>query len=499
MTIVAAGNVVAIGRNGMDLGFETKADRRPLKVGLFGIGLDAYWPQFDGLKARLEGYVEVVAAKLARPGVEIVNLGLIDTPGKALEAGHDFRAADVDLIFLYATTYALSSTVLPVVRRAGVPVIILNLQPERAIDYAAFNKLGNRTKMTGEWLAYCAACPVPEIANVFTRSGIAAHQITGVLEDDGHVDGQIEDWIEAARVAHVMAHNRLGVMGHYYNGMLDIYSDLTAQSAAFGTAVEFMEMDELAQLRRELDPSEIEAMLARIHTEFDIEAGCDETELRRAAATAAALIKLVQRHGIGSMAYFYVSVPGHEHEDIISSVILGCSLLTASGIPVAGEYEIKNAQAMKIMDAFGAGGSFTEYYAIDYADDVVLMGHDGPGHTKIAQGKTKVRPLEVYHGKVGKGVSVEMSVRHGPVTLLSVIERAGRVQLLVAEGESVPGPVLEIGNTNSRYRFAQGARAFTEAWNAAGPAHHCAVGVGHIANRVEKLAKLLKLDFILVA
>lgn len=479
----------------MQSGETPRFSERPLKVGLFGIGLDAYWPQFEGLQARLEGYVGKVADKLARSGVEIINLGLIDTPQKAVEAGHQFRSADVEVLFLYVTTYALSSTVLPVVRRAGVPVVVLNLQPERAIDYAAFNRMKNRTRMTGEWLAYCAACPVPEIINVFNRSGIVAHQVTGVLEGDAHVDAEIEDWIEAARVAHVMAHNRLGVMGHYYGGMLDIYSDLTAQSAAFGTVVDFLEMDELAQVRQNLDPAEIDAMLARIESEFEIQPDCDPAELRRAASTSAALHKLVAAHDLGSMAYFFVSVPGHEHEDLISSVILGCSLLTASGVPVAGEYEIKNAQAMKIMDAFGVGGSFTEYYAIDFDDDVVLMGHDGPGHTKIAQGKTKVRPLEVYHGKVGRGVSVEMSVRHGPVTLLSVIEREGRVELLVAEGESVPGPILEIGNTNSRYRFANGARAFTEAWNAVGPAHHCAVGVGHIAGRIEKLAKLLGLKF----
>ncbi len=479
----------------MQPGDEVRTPDRPLKVGLFGIGLDAYWPQFEGLHARLESYVGTVSEKLARPGVQIVNLGLIDTPAKAVEAGHQLRSGDVDIVFLYVTTYALSATVLPAVRRLGVPVVLLNLQPERSIDYASFNRMRDRTRMTGEWLAYCSACPVSEIINVFNRSGIEAHQITGVLEGDPHVDSDIEDWIEAARVAHVMAHNRLGVLGHYYGGMLDIYSDLTAQSAAFGTMVEFLEMDQLAEMRRSLDPAETDTMLARIEAEFDIEPGCDPAELRRAAATAAALEKLVRRHGIGALAYFYVSVPGHEHEDLISSIILGCSLLTANGVPAAGEYEIKNAQAMKIMDAFGAGGSFTEFYAIDFEDDVVLMGHDGPGHTRIAEGKTKIRPLEVYHGKVGKGVSVEMSVRHGPVTLLSVIERAGRVELLVAEGESVPGPVLEIGNTNSRYRFANGARAFTEAWNAAGPAHHCAVGVGHIAGRIEKLARILGLDF----
>lgn len=150
---------------------------------------------------------------------------------------------------------------------------------------------------------------------------------------------------------------------------------------------------------------------------------------------------------------------------------------------------------MKIMDAFGAGGSFTEYYAMDFKDDVVLMGHDGPGHIAIAQGKTKVRPLHVYHGKVGRGLSVEMSVRHGPVTLLSVVQTVdGRLKLLVAEAESVPGPILEIGNTNSRYRFPIGARTFVERWNEQGPAHHCAVGVGNIATRLEKLGRLLGLE-----
>ncbi|MBY5745145.1 arabinose isomerase [Rhizobium leguminosarum] len=469
---------------------------RPLKAGLFGIGLEAYWPQFDGLEARLRGYVHVVASKLERPGVEVVNLGLVDTPEKAVDAGHLFRQADVDIIFLYITTYALSSTVLPVVRRAKVPVIILNLQPAGAIDYASFNALGNRTAMTGEWLAHCAACPVPEIANVFTRAGIRFHQVTGVLNDDPFVDNEIEEWIEAARVAHVMSHNRLGVMGRYYNGMLDIYSDLTAQSTAFGTHIEVVEIDELARLRRDVGEAEVAACLERIRTEFDVQPDCDPDELARAARTAVALRKLVDAKRLGSLAYYYESVSGHEYEDVITSVIVGCSMLTAEGIPVAGEYEIKNAQAMKIMDSFGAGGSFTEYYAMDFDADVVLMGHDGPGHTKIAEGRTKIRPLEVYHGKVGSGVSVEMSVKNGPVTLLSVVECAGKVKLLCAEGQSVPGPILEIGNTNSRYQFPIGARGFLENWNAEGPAHHCAVGVGHIGSSIEKLGKLLEVEFV---
>jgi L-arabinose isomerase len=469
---------------------------RKLKVGLFGIGLATYWPQFEGLEERLSGYVGKMAEKLARPDIDVINLGLIDTPEKALEAGHRFREADVDIIFLYVTTYSLSSTVLPVVRRARVPVVILNLQPERAIDYLAFNALGDRTRMTGEWLAYCGACPVPEIANVFRRSGIAFHQITGTLHGDEHVDGEVSEWIDAARVAHVMAHNRLGVMGRYYNGMLDIYSDLTAHAAAFGTHIEIVEIDELARLRRDATEEEVQESLATIADEFNIDSDCDPAELRRAARTAVALRKFVDEKRLGALAYYYESTPGHDYEDLISSVIVGCSLLTAQGVPVAGEYEVKNVQAMKIMDSFAVGGSFTEYYAMDFKEDVVLMGHDGPGHTRIAEGKTKLRPLKVYHGKVGSGLSVEMSVKHGPVTLLSVIERAGRIVLLCAQGHSVPGPVLEIGNTNSRYKFEIGARRFVEEWNSQGPAHHCAVGVGHIATKIEKLGKLLELDVI---
>lgn len=470
-----------------------------LRIGLFGIGLDTYWTQFKGLKTRLEGYLGTVEKKLARPGVEVVSLGLVDNPAKAAKAGHQFRVADVDVIFLHATTYALSSTVLPVVRRAKVPVIVLNLSPAAAIDYVQFNQMADRTVMTGEWLAHCGACPVPEIANVFTRAGINFHQITGMLNDDPACWREVDDWIEAAKTAHAMSHNRLGLMGHYYGGMLDIYSDTTIQCVTFGGHIELLEVDELAALRRDVSAKQIKDRVALFRRRFDVQSDCPVEELRRAARTSVALDRLVKEHDLGSLAYYYMGTGNADNEEAVSSIILGNSLLTARGIPVAGEYEVKNVQAMKILDTFGVGGSFTEYYAMDFQDDVVLMGHDGPGHIAIAQGKTKVRPLKVYHGKVGRGLSVEMSVKHGPVTLLSVVEtQAGRLKLLVAEAESVPGPILEIGNTNSRYRFSIGARRFVHEWNAQGPAHHCAVGVGHVGGKIDKLGKLLGIEVVRV-
>jgi L-arabinose isomerase len=466
-----------------------------LKIGLFGIGLDVYWEQFAGLKERLDSYINIVFQKLSVTEVEVINLGLIDTPEKAMNAGHSFRQSDVDLIFLYVTTYALSSTVLPVVQRAKVPVIILNLSPGTSIEYNHFNQLNDRTKMTGEWLSWCSPCAVPEISNVFKRAGIQFHQVTGMLDNDPECWNEVDEWIAAAKVAHIMRHNRLGAMGHYYGGMLDIYTDLTRQLITFGGHIEIIEVDELTSIKKQVTPQEIERKMQQFNDTFDISDDCSLLELERAAKTSVALDKLVKIHKLGSLAYYYKGTGNVDNEDTMSSVILGNSLLTAEGIVVAGEYEIKNAQAMKIMDSFGAGGSFTEYYAMDFADDVVLMGHDGPGHIKIAEGKTKVRPLKVYHGKVGNGLSVEMAVKHGPVTLLSVVENADGLMLLVAEGNSVPGAVLEIGNTNSRYKFSIGARNFVNAWNSFGPAHHCAVGVGHIAGKIKKLAALLGIEF----
>ncbi|MBC7409704.1 MAG: arabinose isomerase [Arcicella sp.] len=471
----------------------------PLKVGLFGIGLEAYWSQFEGLQTRLEGFIEIVAQKINAFDAEVVNLGLIDTPEKAVEAGHQFRQADVDIIFLYVTTYALSSTVLPVVQRAKVPVIILNLSPEAAIDYATFNAMTDRTKMTGEWLAYCSACPVPEIANVFKRANIKFYQITGMLNNDPECWNEVEEWLSAAKVANIMSHNRLGAMGHYYSGMLDIYTDLTLQLASFGGHIEIIEVDELSALRKEISEPAIANRVSEFYQLFDIQADCSHYELARAAKTSLALDKLTEKYDLGSLAYYYKGTGISENEETMSSIILGTSLLTARNIPVAGEYEIKNAQAMKIMDSFGAGGSFTEYYAMDFKDDVVLMGHDGPGHLKIAEAKIKVKPLQVFHGKIGNGLSVEMAIKQGPVTLLSVVEtRDGKLQLLIAEGESVAGPILEIGNTNSRYKFSIGARKFVNDWNNHGPAHHCAVGVDHIASKIKKLGYLLKIETIQV-
>jgi L-arabinose isomerase len=465
-----------------------------MKVGLFGIGLDTYWPQFKGLLGHLTAYQAEIAEQIAGFGVELVDAGMVDNPEKARAAASLFRREEVDLIFLYISTYALSSTVLPVVQQVKVPVVVLNLQPVPQLDYAKFNALGDRGLMTGIWLEHCQACSAPEIACVFNRAGIAYHLVTGHLRDP-EAWTEIRDWVAAARVADALRRNRVGVLGHYYCGMLDVYSDMTQQAAVFGQHYELLEMCELHALRERVTKAQVTAKVREFGKKFAVARDCAASEIARAAKTSCALDALVAKHRLGALAYYYESVAGNPYQDIVTSVIAGNTLLTGRHVPVAGECEVKNVQAMKIMDELGAGGSFSEFYLADFTDDVVYLGHDGPAHFAIAEGSVGLVPLSVYHGKPGQGLSIQMTVKHGPVTLLSVVQGAGgQLFLLVAEGQSVPGPILQIGNTNSRYQFSVSAKTFMNEWSKAGPAHHCAIGVGHVAAKLAKLGALLGLE-----
>ena len=464
---------------------------KSVKVALIGVGLNTYWDQFEGLLDRLTKYQAFIKDKIEANGnVTVIDAGLADDQEKAYKAADIIRMGDAELLFVFISTYALSSTILTVVRRLNIPVILLNLQPTPAINYDMLNSLPDKRAMTGEWLANCQACSIPEFSSVLNRAGIKYDIVSGHLNDN-EAWKEISEWIEAAKISFGMRFNRMGVMGNYYGGMADVYSDLTLQSITFGTHVEIVEMCELAEFRRNVLPKEIDDKISEFNNTFIVDPECSNDEIKRAAQTSVALDKLVEKRKLGSLAYFYNGTSGNEYENIITSVIAGNTLLTGKNIPVAGEYEVKNVQAMKIMALMGIGGCFSEFYAIDFNDDIVMLGHDGPAHFIISESKVKLVPLPVYHGKPGKGLSIQMSVKHGHVTLLSVVESNGGVSLLVAEGESVPGPTLNIGNLNSRYKFNVTAKEFIERWSKTGPSHHCSIGTGHVSGVLKKYGFIL--------
>lgn len=469
-----------------------------VQIGLMGIGLNTYWSQFNGLLDRLCSYQNEIKRTIELDkNVQVSDAGMVDDIEKALEAASVFQQQKIEILFIFISTYALSSTVLPIVNRLNVPVILLNMQPESAINYDKLNSMSDRGAMTGEWLANCQACSVPELASVFNRVSVRYDIVTGYLADD-EAWREISQWITAVKAFSGMRNNRMGVLGNYYGGMVDVYSDLTLHSTVFGTHIEILEMCELAQIRQHVNSEDIAGKIAEFSERFQIDESCSLLEVERAAKTSVALDRLVNKYKLGAMAYYYEGANGSEYEDIITSVIAGNTLLTGKNIPIAGEYEIKTVQAMKILTLMGAGGSFSEFYAMDFDDDIVMLGHDGPAHYNMAEGSVQLVPLPVYHGKPGNGLSIQMSVKHGPVTLLSVVESNDGLSFLVAEGESVSGSILNTGNVNSRYKFSVSVKDFMNRWSKAGPSHHCAIGIGHVADILKKYAFILDIPIKIV-
>lgn len=481
--------------------------RKQAKIGVFGIGLAAYWPQFEGLKERLEGYQRDVEGKLRTMGAEIVSAGLVDSAPGAVEAGDLFARENVDLIICYVGTYATSSQVLPAVQRRRAPVLILNLQPVPALDYLETD--------TAEWLANCCACCVPEISNAFARARIQFNVVSGVLHEvEGHAGryyqrawAEIADWVSAASVMRDLSYSRVGFLGHTYPGMLDMYSDFTMVHGQLGVHVEVLEMDDLHQRVESATDVEVEAKITEIRSTFNIVGrGRDKISqdvtpdaLRWTAKVAVGLDKLVGDFDLNGLTYYYRGLDGNPNEELGATLIIGNSLLTGRGIPASGEGDLKTCLAMLMMDRLNAGGSYTEFYAMDFNEDFILMGHDGPGHVAIAEGKPLLRGLGLYHGKRGYGLSVEMKVKTGPITILGCTQTAeGSLKLLASEGESLPGATMQIGNTNSRLKFSLDPAEFMDRWCEHGPTHHVALGVGHQLGRIRKLARLLGLELAVI-
>lgn len=494
---------------------ERKARLKP-RIGLYTMGLHTYWSQFAGLEARMKHYGAFIASKLEEMGAEVVRYDLVDTPDAGRKAGELFQSRNVDLIFAHAGTYVNSSCVLPVHQICNAPMVVLNLQPTARINYAKTT--------TGEWLAHCGACPVPEIVNALHRANISCEVINGLLgmsetpeisltdENTAHRPEakrawhEINEWVQAAMVKRNLAASRFGFLGNTYNGMLDMYSDFTMFQGQTGAQLQILEMCDLNRVFETVTQEEIDTKRQEIADFFQISEtdAADplaqkptELQLNWSAKVAVAQEKMVKEFGLDALTYYYHGAPGGHYEDLQGGFIVGHSLLTAIGIPCSGEGDLKTCLAMKICDLLGIGGSFCEIVVTDYEDGTILLGHDGPFHLAIAKDKPILRGMGLYHGKQGTGVSVEAKVRTGPITNLNCTQTVdGKLKFIITEAESTDGTIMTIGNTQTPVKFNKSPDEYMDEWFKELPTHHFAMSVGHNAPQLVKVAKILNIPYV---
>ena len=474
--------------------------RLPGRIAVFAVAHPKYWAQFPTLRESLEKYHSDLCEKLVGFGAEITDFGIVDSERQAYGLLPKLKAADCDVWFCNMITYATSSVFAPIMRDADRPVVLTALQPLRALDYTKANTLMQ--------LENDCICSVPEFVGVANRLGKKISDvILGCLYDDEKADNGLIEWCKIAAVLRALHGARIGLMGHVLEAMYDMHADPTAVSAAFGLHVPLLEPDMILKYECEVTEQEIADKSAEICEKFDMPDPVSDPitkkltpeDLRNSARSAVALEKFVTDNKLNGLAYYYEGLPDSEIRRAISSLIVGNSMLIGKGFPMCGEFDIKTCIAMLIMDRLGIGGSFAELHPFDFNSNCILIGHDGPHHVAIAEGKPVVRSLLKYHGKEGSGASVEFKLKEGPITMLGITQDAnGKFRFIIGEGESQAGPIPPTGNTNTRAVFKPDTCEYIKKWVMAGPTHHYALGIGHHAETIKKIADVLGIEAVIV-
>jgi len=476
--------------------------RKPLQanVGVFGVGFWKYWDQFEGLLEEMHDKQNKFIRKLEKQNVQVHDFGLIDDAESAYALVPKLKAANLDLIFCDMVTYATSSTFGTIIRNMEVPIVMVALQPLKALDYSRAS--------THMQLANDDICSVPEFAGVAVRMGKKVPEvIIGTLEDDAEADAEIARFCKIAHVLNDLKNARIGHFGHPIESMLDMHSDPAMLTAAFGCHIVQTEAEDILKQFYKVEEEEIEKHQHAILEFFDtpmpvsdpITRKLTQEDLYLAAKVSIALEKFVEEKKLDGLAYYYDALEGSDLRAVVTNLIVGNSLLTSAGFPMCGESDLKTCLAMLIMDRLEIGGSFAEFHPIDFNEGFILVGHDGPHHINIADSKPALRSLTKYHGKPGGGASVEFKIKEGPITMLSISSTfEGKFKFVIAEGESVAGPIPPTGNTNTRAFYKPDAITFLKRWVAEGPTHHFALGIGLHAKTLKLIADYLDIEAVII-
>lgn len=488
-------------KSGVPVGESTQGRKNPKpKIGVFGVAYYKYWAQFEGLKEEMQRKQEVFIEMLGDYEADIIDFGMIDDVGQAYDLLPRLQSANLDMIFCDMLTYSPSSNFGVIVKNVRAPIVLVALQPDEALNYERAS--------TYQQLYNDDICALPEFAGVAVRMGKPVPEIIiGTLRGDRNVVEEIGKYCKIAAVLHGLKTARIGHIGHPIEAMLDMHSDATMITAHFGLHIVQCEANEIVTEYTRVDEGEMQVAKDQVLDFFDtpdpvsdpISEKLNNKDLEVASRASVALKKFIKKAALDGLAYYYEGEPGSLTGLVMSSLIVGNSLLTSLGFPMCGESDLKTCIAMFIMDRLGIGGSFAEFHPVDFRENFVLVGHDGPHNIAIAEGRPVLRSLKKFHGKPGFGASVEFKIKEGPVTMLSINSTyEGKFKFIIAEGQSVKGPIPPTGNTNTRGFFSSDIREFLKNWIKAGPTHHFSLGVGHHAETLRKIADFLGIESVII-
>ncbi len=452
------------------------------RIGLLTTGHFYDWDQFPGLLERGQRMSAALRERLESIG-DLVAPEMVDTAEKARAAGDFFRKSDIDILLVFPVGYTTGMCVLPAVRDVAMPIRLLNAHEDASYDYASAD--------TATYLHHEGPCCIPEYAAGLVALGKDFRVRSGPFGSDRLWRELRADCVGAA-AARAFRDTNFGLLGETYPHMVDMPIDEHRLLAATGRMIVRPEVEEIEEAYHRVTDEQLDAMCEELRRLYRVDETVTNEHMRFSAQTCIAYEEVIAKHDISAFGYYWWG-----EKELITQLRaqsnVAVSRLASMGRPGVTEGDVKTAMALKVMDLLGAGGMFVEFFAIDYDEEFLLLGHDGPTNINVAEGAPRLQHLEVQHGKSGHGLGIDFDIRLGPVTLLNVSQfDAGETfKLIYTTGEAVPGDILRIGNPNCRVRLGRPIPEFMDAWCRQGPAHHIGLGLGDHSAEIEAFGEAM--------
>jgi L-arabinose isomerase len=459
------------------------------KIGLLPTGHKIYWGQFPNLKQMGERMYGKLLEKL-ETFAEVVSPGLVDTRESALKAADFFKQAGIDILLIFPFGYTTGMMIVPAVKAVDAPIRILNAHEDSSYDY--------KNADTALYLHHEGPCCIPEYSGTLVSLGKLFEVISGHFGQDSFWE-EIRRGCFGAAAAAAFRKMRFAVIGEAYTNMTDMPVDEYRILNATGQLICRPEVEELEEAYKRVSPEKLKDMYAQFRSMYMVDKTVTDEHMEESAKIAVAFDEIIKKHTINAFGFYWWGEKPYMTE-LRAQAALAVSRLSAMGIPGVTEGDVKAAMAMKILDLFGGGGMFLEFFSVDYDAGFIMMGHDGPSNITMASGKPRLMHLTVHHGKTGEGLGIDFNIKPGTCTLLNLTQFGTdkTFKLIYSIAEIISGDILNIGNPNCRIKVRRPIPEFFNAWCKQGPEHHTAMGIGDFSKEIEIFAEKMGFDCVRV-